>query len=329
MPKVSVIIPVYGVEKYIERCARSIFEQTLDSLEILFINDCTLDNSVAIIERTLKEYPTRRENTRIINLPANTGQAGVRRQGIIEATGSYVIHCDGDDWVDKDLYEVLYRKAVETGVDIVVSDIVMEYDNHTVARTIKPLPSDGKEIMRNWYCDTLGMFCWNKLVRRTLYTDNSILPWIGLNMWEDNGLFARLFYYARKVAQIHGPVYHYNRANMNAMTAGYGMKQVEQMIGIAQNLADFYESKADAAEFTNTVNAFKFLAKLNLITTRYDGLRDFHQLFPESNQVAQWISLNAFSTKGKIRFLFVKYHLSWLFVTLFKIKNLLVRKIRV
>ena len=85
-------------------------------------------------------------------------------------------------------------------------------------------------------------------------------------MWEDNGLFARLFYHAGKISQIHGPVYHYNRTNINAMTSGYGLKQVEQMLGIASNLADFFGSKPDAEDFQDTVNAFNYLARLNLIT---------------------------------------------------------------
>ena len=87
VPAVSVIVPVYNVAPYIERCARSLFEQTLGSLEILFINDCTPDNSVEIIERTLQEYPLRRENTRIVNLPANTGLGGFGRRGGILSKG--------------------------------------------------------------------------------------------------------------------------------------------------------------------------------------------------------------------------------------------------
>ena len=120
VPKVTVIVPVYNVEKYIKRCAKSLFEQTIDSLEILFIDDCGLDNSVEIIKETLKSYKNRNSLTRIINLPSNGGVASVRRQGIIEATGQYVIHCDGDDWVDLDLYERMYNKAIKENADVVM-----------------------------------------------------------------------------------------------------------------------------------------------------------------------------------------------------------------
>lgn len=321
-PLVSVIIPVYNVSEYIEKCARSVFDQSLDDLEIIFVNDCSTDNSVEIIEKVISEYAQSPKKSRIVHMSTNCGLAAVRRQGIIHATGDYVIHLDGDDWIDHDYYKSLYTRAIETGADIVVGDEVMEFPDRTVPKDNSPLPCSGKEIMRNWYKYTIGLFCHNKLVRRSLYTDNDVLPWEGLNMWEDNGLFARLFYYADKVAQAHGPVYHYNRCNVGAMTAGYGINQVNQMIGVARNLTDFYESKPDAEDFRKTVQAFQYLAKLNLITDSYSRLSLFKKTFPGSEAIAKDLDPDAFSIKGKIRFWFVKHHLSALFISVFKIKNL-------
>ena len=77
-PKVTVIVPVYNVATYIEKCAVSLFAQTLDSLEILFVDDCSPDNSIDIIKETLKKYPVRNSLTRIIRMPSNSGQAAVR-----------------------------------------------------------------------------------------------------------------------------------------------------------------------------------------------------------------------------------------------------------
>ena len=89
---VTVIVPVYNVAPYIERCARSLFEQSLESFEILFVDDCSPDDSVEIIKRTLADYPHRVAQTRIIKMPSNRGQAAVRRQLIIEATCDNIIH---------------------------------------------------------------------------------------------------------------------------------------------------------------------------------------------------------------------------------------------
>lgn len=315
---ISVIIPVYNVSDYIEKCARSVFEQTLEDLEIIFINDCTPDNSVKIINRVLDDYPNRKAQTRIINNPSNTGQAGVRRIGILASRGDYIIHCDGDDWVDPDLYEKLYREAVENFSDIVFCDEKLEYKDKTVLSRVENLPPTGKELIKNWHKHTYGLFCHNKLVKASLYKDNDILPWVGLNMWEDNGLFARLLYHAGKISKIEGPVYHYNRTNVNSMTAGYGIKQVEQMLGIASNLADFFELKPDAVEFTNTIDAFKYLARLNLVTDSWKNYKRFLKTFPESKHIAKDLDINAFSSRGKIRFFFVKFGLASVFIILFK-----------
>ena len=320
-PFISVIVPVYNVAEYIEKCARSVFEQTLDNLEILFVDDCSPDNSVDIIEKTLEEYPQRKSVTRIIHTSANAGQAGVRRRGIIEATGDYIIHLDGDDWVDVDYYKLLYDTAVKSNADIVIGDEVMEYPDKVIPKYNSMLPLSGKEIMRNWYRNTVGMFCHNKLVKRSVYIDNDILPWEGLNMWEDNGLFARLFYHSDKVVQTHGPVYHYNRCNIGAMTAGYGEKQVNQMIGIAQNLTDFFRSKPDYKDFEKTVYAFQYLAKLNLITDSFSNYKRYKRIFPSSNSITSELDPGAFSSKGRLRFSMVRHGMAYMFIFLFKLKN--------
>lgn len=122
MPKVSVIIPVYGVEKYIERCARSLFEQTLDDIEYLFIDDCTPDRSVEILKQVLDEYPHRKNQVIIHRMEKNSGQAAVRKWGMLNAAGEYVIHCDSDDWVDVHMYDEMYNKAIEEDADVVICD---------------------------------------------------------------------------------------------------------------------------------------------------------------------------------------------------------------
>lgn len=318
---ISVIVPVYNVGRYIERCARSLFEQTLRDIEYIFIDDCSPDDSVVIIKNLLNEYPDRAKMTRIIRMPKNSGLAAVRKYGIIEAQGDYIIHCDSDDWVDKDLYEIMYNEAIRSDADVVVCPIRDEYKDYGVTRPQTDLPKTCKEVAQNWWKKSVGMFCWNKLVKRNIYTDNELYSFDGVNMWEDNGLMLRVFFYANGLSQINGPVYHYNQANIGAITSDYGRNSIDQMIICATLLSEFFEGKPDGNKYRRTVQTLKYLSKLNLVTTRYDWLREFNHLFPESNEAVKWISLDTFSSKGKIRFLFVKYHLAWLFVTLFKIKT--------
>lgn len=326
MPKVSVIIPVYNVENYIERCATYLFNQTLDDIEYIFIDDCSPDRSVDILREILPLYPNRKASVKLEKMSTNSRQAAVRRRGIQLATGDYVIHCDSDDWVDLDYYEKMYREAIRSGADVVFAPIVDEYTDSSVLRKMESLPNTGKEIVANWYGTNIAMYSWNKLVKRSIYVENNILPFEGVNMWEDNGLMLRVLYYANKVSSITGTAYHYNHTNMGAMTASYGRSAVEQMIKCADLLGKFFSEKDDALQYVKTVNAVKYLAKLNLITTKFSGIQEFKHIFSESNEAVNYISLNAFSAKGKIRFLFVKYHMAWLFVTIFKLASFFYRK---
>ena len=94
MPAVSVIIPVYKVEPYMARCARSLFSQTMEDLEFIFIDDCSPDRSIDVMREVLEEFPERKDQVVVYRMPRNSGQAAVRMQGLALARGEYVIHCD-------------------------------------------------------------------------------------------------------------------------------------------------------------------------------------------------------------------------------------------
>ena len=119
MPKVSICIAVYNVEKYIEQCVRSLFEQTLDDLEYIFVDDASPDASIDVMLRVLEDYPHRKHQVKLLRHETNQGVAVTRKDAIAVATGEYIIHCDPDDWVELDMYEKMYSQAVETNADMV------------------------------------------------------------------------------------------------------------------------------------------------------------------------------------------------------------------
>ena len=120
--KVSVVVPIYKTEKYIERCARSLFGQTLEDMEYIFVNDCTPDSAMQILFSILDYYPERKTQVVVINQPYNMGAAKAREVGIKSATGQYIIHCDSDDWVDIDMYRTMYEKAKDDNLDMLICD---------------------------------------------------------------------------------------------------------------------------------------------------------------------------------------------------------------
>ena len=97
VPKISIIILVYNVERYVEKCMRSLFGQTFEDIEFIIIDDGSSDKSIDIVKNLLDYYPNRKENVKIIIHEKNLGTSVSRRQGILEARGEYVIYCDSDD----------------------------------------------------------------------------------------------------------------------------------------------------------------------------------------------------------------------------------------
>ena len=210
MPKVSIIIPVYKAEKYIEKCARSLFEQTLDDIEYIFVNDCTPDGSISVLRQTMEDYPKRLESVKIIDLPANGGQAKARKIGIEAASGDYIIHCDSDDWVDSDMYRLMYEKAEEDGLDVVICGYYLT-DGITSNLWRQCFDTDPiSELLLHRLSSSL---C-NKLVRKEIiFRDDFVYP--NDNFCEDFVYNMQFFIYANRIGYVDKELYYYFRHTNN------------------------------------------------------------------------------------------------------------------
>ncbi len=269
-PPVSIIIPVYNTEQYIERCARSLFEQTLDNIEYIFVDDCSTDNSVAVLNRTLAEYPHRAGHAFIISHTHNRGVAAARQTGLDQVSGEYTIHCDSDDWVTPDMYETLYRKAIVENADMVICAYYQSKSNKVF-------------IDKNSVCDfevqypgTLPLddsiyngSLVNKLVRTSLYKENNIHFWEGLNMTEDLGAAIPLRIVSQKTVAIATPLYYYDTGSSSSVSRFKSRGKIEQQVHIAKKIADFVKSRNLTSEFGRILNAIKLSSKHELILTYY------------------------------------------------------------
>lgn len=243
MPKVSVIVPVYGVEKFIERCARSLFEQTLDDIEYLFVDDCSPDRSVEILRSVLEEYPNRVPQVVIHRMEQNSGQAKVREWGMRNATGEYVIHCDSDDWVDVDMYRAMYERATKDGADIVVCDYYRAWPGQLVYRA-GATSSNRKSMIEDMFSCKVAWSLWNKLVKRSLYSSGIRYP-VGA-MGEDLLLTVQMMVRSAKVAYLPNPYYYYyqNEASITNTIVGFRVeKNVELVSGNLSELQLFLEEE--------------------------------------------------------------------------------------
>ena len=132
MLKISILTPIYGVEKYIEQCARSLFEQSYASIEYIFVDDCTHDKSIGILQSLLKEYPGRAQQVRIIHHDRNRGVGAARQTALMAATGDYLLFADSDDMLPEDAVEKLARKAVSIHADQI--DGMAQFCSHLLMR---------------------------------------------------------------------------------------------------------------------------------------------------------------------------------------------------
>lgn len=217
-PLVSVIIPVYGVEKYIERCARSIFEQTYDNLEIIFINDCTPDSSIEILQSVINCYPNLKSKTHIINHSHNKGLAGTRLTGLNAATGKYIQHIDSDDYIAHDMIERLVEVAERENADITVCDFcTIDSEGKSIHKPINP-PTDNMGWVEKILTGEIHSSVCSKLTNKNLYFDYGIFPTEGLNQQEDLSVMYKLMYFAKKISYIPKSLYFYSQENINAYT---------------------------------------------------------------------------------------------------------------
>lgn len=165
--KVSVIVPVYNVEKYIDKCLNSLVKQSLKEIEIIVVNDGTKDNSQKIIDKYVKKYPDKIKSY----IKENGGQGSARNYGLKKASGEYIGYVDSDDFVEKDMYKKLYNKAKENNYDIVVCgnyNVSEDYQNKNIDAFINNYNTDLENIFFG------KMAVWNKIYKRDILIKNKL-----------------------------------------------------------------------------------------------------------------------------------------------------------
>lgn len=306
MSKVSVIVPVYNVEQYIEECARSLFEQTLDDIEYIFIDDCSTDRSIEMLSRVLKGYPHRKMQVVIHRMKQNSGQAAVRKWGVLHATGDYVIHCDSDDSVEKDMYRYMYNSAIQNKADIVICDFSLSDGGRErcVAPKVKSEENYRTGIFtKDVHCSTV-----NKLIRRELYDNPIIFP--KENYAEDLALTSQLFYYARKFVYCPVAFYHY-RYNPASISKQRGIEAIlrsfRQTCANAALVERFFQDKPIGKRMKWAIDCMKSFERDRLIvlTDKREYYRMWKNTFPELNKTILFNPL--MSWKNKLRFILVMW----------------------
>ena len=241
--KISVIIPVYNVEKYIRQCLESVINQTLKNIEIIVVNDGTKDNSMKIAEEYLSD-----KRIRIIN-KENGGQSSARNAGMREAKGKYICFIDSDDFIEKTMMEELYNKIEETNSDVVESGISL-YDNKThkiKERENKKYSYTGK-----------GSYLWgeyttevcNKIYKKDFLIANNIFFEEGM-IHEDDLFTIRILFSTDKIEKTEKSFYYYRINRFGSTMTNVNLeKRLKALQKIVEKIKEYRKSmKGDIFSF--------------------------------------------------------------------------------
>lgn len=244
--KVSLTIPVYKAEAFIERSAESLFGQTHEDMEYIFIDDFSPDESIARLKKTLEKYPSRASQVTIVKLNESKGPGEARKLGLSKATGAYVGFCDSDDWLDIDYVEKMVKKAEEANADIVYCPIVREYPNGKRLELRINEYNSAKELLLNSCPSVLFNSMCNKLIRREIAQNPAIEVLEGVSIGEDLFYITQVAKLSNTVAYVEKVVYHY-RQNYGSITQkGLGRKRAEDLLAVTEKL----EAKLPEKEFS-------------------------------------------------------------------------------
>ena len=266
--KVTVAVPVYGVEKYIERCARSLFEQTYRNIEYVFVNDCTKDNSMTVLHQVILDYPERKGKILIIDHPKNKGLAGARNTAVENATGDFIMWVDSDDYIEKNAVELSVSKQKEGNYDIVRFNAIKYQDGYVTFIHTKNYNSM-KEYNLAAIRREAPVCVWGGIIRRDLYIKNNIRAEEGVNMGEDYQVMPRLIYFAKSYISIDRNLYHYDAfTNPNSVSHRFTREMNRQIWRAYDILAEFFEGKGEDYRDALNVSLLSIVSMNLVISTK-------------------------------------------------------------
>ena len=253
--KVSVIVPVYGVAQYIERCVRSLMAQTLDDMEVLFVDDHGPDNSVDLIRQTLAGSP-RASQFRILTPPHNLGAGMARNYALPEATGEYVAFVDSDDWVEPTMFQELYEEAKRQGdAELCYCQLCKDYEDGKPSETLAnpaveagPFSHEKRAFFLSRY---VSMFT-SYLFRRDLIARHQV-RFPEERSADDSYFVTCLLLTARSVARVDKPFYHYIVRPGSVVTAKHSDKYLKRLAVFA-HLIQFAKESGAYDEFKDEVD---------------------------------------------------------------------------
>ena len=261
----SILVPVYGVEKYIERCARSLFEQTYDNIEYIFVDDCTKDRSIEILQKVLKDYPNKKTQVKILHHEKNRGLSAARNTAVDLSTGKYLMHVDGDDFLELSAVAKLVEKAESECADIVI------FGHKTLRKSSESISSpsyvDCRKVdyIKSMLLHSTPASIWNKFYNAKFYKGSGIRSIEGLNFGEDYAVVPRLIYVANKITILDYPLYNYEQSNVTSYTNNISVRSIYNLKRADDVLAIYFSEIKEREYFREVVKLIPLKSMLSLV----------------------------------------------------------------
>ena len=250
MPKVSIIVPVYNVEKYIDRCLKSLLNQTLQDIEIIIINDGSIDGSKQIIERYINNKKIKYFEKQ------NGGLSSARNLGLKNASGEYVAFLDSDDYVENKMYEEMYIKAKKENAEMIECDFIWEWESENKNDAQKKIKTDKrknyknkKEMMRR-----PRVVAWNKLIKTEIIKNNNIQFPEGL-IYEDLEFFYKVIPHINKISYINKYFVHY--IQRDGSISNTQTEKTADIFKVLDNIFLYYKKEGIYDKYKQELNYMK------------------------------------------------------------------------
>lgn len=317
--KISVCIPVYKVEKYIEKCARSLFESTLDDIEFLFCDDCSPDKSIEYLKAIIKEYPERAESIKILYHEKNLGHSEVFKTLLTNASGEYIITCDSDDWVEPDMYKKMYTIAKKENADVIGCGHYIEYlSKHEIH--IDSFNKSQEYIFQEWLTDKYPAYSWATLVHHSIIKK---LEYISCGYVEDCTRACQVLHYSTNYRYIAEPLYHY-RCQQQGVTSYSQLNRRIQFNYSGYTWIFNFTEKYYGDKYSIIIRQKKLSIKLGWLTNGI--INDFYSKWPEVNNTQLLHRLNI-SIPSKIILWLAIHHYQYICNILIKTYSLIKKNI--
>lgn len=281
--KVSIIIPVYKVSKFIEKSINCICKQTMqEGVECIIVNDCTPDDSIVKAKQIIDAY-NGSIIFKVIEHEKNRGLAAARSTGMKHATGDYVLHLDSDDFYEYNMVEELYNNAIENDADVAMCDIFNTYINNEYVYTINTLNSPEEYVLAliNREYNTFLWNIWNKMIKREIFINNQITWTEGIDNGEDLLICTKLFCFVRNVSKVNKALYHYTHYNTTSFLNTTDL--IENELLIIEEIEKFFREKNIYNTYIEDIGFRKLSTKLILLGKHKGYLNHvYHKLFPEA-----------------------------------------------